>query len=397
MKEPSVHKAKYFFKTGGNKRPGFTLTEFLIGSSIMLAVIVGAMSLYVTSNKLTVDHSQYAELQSDVRAAMYFLTRDIRSAGAGLTLDIAGYFMEGRDAFSTGSPTGDYIKVLGNFDDIVSLRIEDYQGSASQASLYDQEVKHSTYPCPDFYEGKIWLFISTKCPGCFAYRYISPGHFMGCDTGNAHFEFGHGQMPAINPPGGLSDTGCDSDCFDDAIITIGDIRQYWLDTTGNPGDYPSLNLVTGTNGYIGEPGVFYVTTYSNQAGSQTVHMPLARNIETMQLRYNGDFNGDGTLDGFLDWDNANWTILGTEDEAAKQAKLDIISTIRQVRVWVVGRTAKKFVSVRGTPSGGSHLYRRPGVANTTAASQDDMHRRFVLTSVVNVRNLSLNLYNLGVR
>ncbi|MBN1273099.1 MAG: PilW family protein [Candidatus Aminicenantes bacterium] len=397
MKKPGKRLRNFFEVLYKRKRSGFTMVEFLIGSSIMVAVILGAMSLYVTSNKLTVDHRQYAELQNNVRAAMYFLTRDIRSAGSGLTLDIAGYFLEGQDSFSTGPPTGDYIKVLGNFDDIVSLRIEDYQGASSQASLYDQEVKHSPYPCPEFFEGKIWLFISTKCPGCFAYRYIDPGHFQGCDTGNAHFEFSHGQNPAVNPPGGLSDTGCDSDCFDDAIITIGDIRQYWLDTTGNPGDYPNLNLVTGSDGYLGEKGVLYVTTYSNQAGSQIVHMPLARNIETMQFRYNGDFDGDGTLDGFQEWDNANWTILGTEDNAAKEAKLAIISAIRQVRVWVVGRTPRKFVSVHGTPADNSHLYRRPGVANSNAATEDDMHRRFVLTSVVNIRNMSLNLYNLGVR
>jgi len=51
MIEPNRNKndAKLF-------RPGFTLIEMLVGSTVMLIVVLGAMYLYVQSNKITVAH-----------------------------------------------------------------------------------------------------------------------------------------------------------------------------------------------------------------------------------------------------------------------------------------------------------------------------------------------------
>jgi hypothetical protein len=37
------------------------------------------------------------------------------------------------------------------------------------------------------------------------------------------------------------------------------------------------------------------------------------------------------------------------------------------------------------------------VSNTPAAAADDFHKRYLLDSTSNVRNMSLNLYNLGQR
>jgi hypothetical protein len=55
------------------------------------------------------------------------------------------------------------------------------------------------------------------------------------------------------------------------------------------------------------------------------------------------------------------------------------------------------VGVSGRPDAAIHVYRRPAMANSPAAATDDMHRRFLLESTSNVRNLSLNLYNRGER
>ncbi|MGB6340464.1 MAG: prepilin-type N-terminal cleavage/methylation domain-containing protein, partial [Candidatus Aminicenantaceae bacterium] len=81
-------------------RSGFTLVEVLVSSSIMLAVILATLSLYMRSNKIAVDQQQFAELQQDVRSSMFFVSRDARSAGVGLTSDISGYFIEGTDSYS---------------------------------------------------------------------------------------------------------------------------------------------------------------------------------------------------------------------------------------------------------------------------------------------------------
>ena len=198
----------------------------------------------------------------------------------------------------------------------------------------------------------------------------------------------------LNPPGGLVDTGCGSDCWDDAILTFGQIKQYWLDTTGSPGDYPTIPSLDLEHGYLGIPYTLYLTTIGEQGG--VVHYAIAQNIENIQFQYNGDFNNDGVLDGFLDWDNS-WTIQPSDDDATRQTKLDLISAISQVRVWVLGRTEQRMTGVSGSPPNNIYLYRRPPLANSPGATEDDMRRRVLLDSTVTVRNLVLNLYNLGTR
>jgi hypothetical protein len=122
------------------------------------------------------------------------------------------------------------------------------------------------------------------------------------------------------------------------------------------------------------------------ASGLMVHYPIAQNIESLQFQYNGDYlNADGVLDGFIEW-QSNWT-----------GDVDTISRLSQVRIWVLGKTARKFVSFSGTPPANLHLYRRPAIANAPLGTDDDMHRRFLLESTVTVRNMSLSLYNTGER
>lgn len=103
---------------------GFTLIEVLIGSTIMLLVVLATLSLYVRSNKLSVDQQQFASLQHDVRSAMFFISRDVRSAGVGLQPDISGYFLEGIDGFGNSPESPDSLKIMGNFDDPLNLTIQ---------------------------------------------------------------------------------------------------------------------------------------------------------------------------------------------------------------------------------------------------------------------------------
>ena len=378
-------------------RKGFTLTEVLVASVVMLIVVLGTLAVYVRSHRIAVDQQRIAELQHDVRTAMFFISRDIRSAGVGLVPEIAGYFLEGYDAFSPGNEAADSIKVMGNFDDPLALRIRQYQGGhgggAATAFLYDWELGNAPYECPDYYENRVVLIMSTTCPGCFAFRFIPQNSVHGCGQGAEHFNMQPGQSD-LNPPGGLVDNGCGSDCWDDAILTFGQIKQYWLDTTGSPGDYPTIPSLDLEHGYLGIPYTLYLTTIGEQGG--VVHYAIAQNIENIQFQYNGDFNNDGVLDGFLDWDNS-WTIQPSDDDATRQTKLDLISAISQVRVWVLGRTEQRMTGVSGSPPNNIYLYRRPPLANSPGATEDDMRRRVLLDSTVTVRNLVLNLYNLGTR
>ncbi len=359
------------------KRKGFTLIELLISSIIMLVVIVGALSIYMRSNKITVDQQQITEVQHDIRNSMFFITRDVRMAGVGLPLEFSGYFLEGVDNDPTDTAAAvapDRLKVMGNIEDPLVLRILNYQGSAADVSLKDYSLEENPYP-DDFYVNKVVVIFPNPASTCRAAEVRSISHVTHSAGGtNEKLNFSPGQAPGINPPGGLSGTCSSPNDYDGGYIGYLDVKEYWLDVSGN---YPGLTA--GLNGYVGGvsgAGVLYMT-------HNGVHFPIAQNIENLQFQYNGDLDADGVLDGFLDWDST-WDTT-------------VVERIREVRVIVLGRTGNRVVSVSGTPGGNLLLYRRPAIANSPASTVDDMHKRYLLESTANIRNMSLNIYNNGVR
>lgn len=360
--------------TSSRRAAGFTMLELLIGSSIMLVAILGALAIYSRSNKVSVEQQMVTEVQNDVRASMFFVTRDLRMAGAGLPEEFAGYFIEGLDNEDQGAEvTPDRVRLMGNIEDPLNLPIRNYQGSSVVLDIEDFGFEQ--YPYPDaFYDNKFVLILPNPESGCRAGEVRVVTHVTHNTGGlNERFNFSPGLAPGVDPPGGLSGTCASPNDYDGGMISFIDVKEYWLDVTGN---YPGLTA--GVNGYIGggEGGVLYVT-------HNGLHFPLARNIENFQVEYNGDMNNDLALDGWTPWVNA-WT-------------LPEIARIQQVRVWVLGRTPQAFTSVGGRVPGAIQTYRRPAVSNTAAAAVDDRHRRVLLESTSNVRNMSLNLYNLGQR
>jgi len=355
---------------------GFTLVELLVGSTVLLVVVLATLSLYRRSNQISVDQQQYAEMQHDVRSSMYFVSRDIRMAGAGLPVEFYGYVMEGVDNEAQGAVVEpDRLKVMGNLDDPLNMDVINYQGSAANLTVEDWSFERNPYP-DEFYEGLAVIILPNPDSGCRRGEIRKVTHVThNADGTNEKFNFSPGLAPYINPPGGLSGTCPNSDDYDGGMISFVNVKEYWLDVTGN---YPGLT--PGARGYIGngEGGVLYLS-------HNGIHYPLARNVENLQFQYNGDLDDDGFLDGFMDW-QPGWT-----------GDVDLISRIRQVRIWVLGRTDNPFVSVGANPPANLHLYRRPSIANSPGNNQDDKHKRLLMESTANVRNLSLNIYNTGTR
>jgi prepilin-type N-terminal cleavage/methylation domain-containing protein len=355
---------------------GFTLVELLVGSTILLVVILATLSLYRSSNQISVDQQQYAELQHGVRSGMYFISRDSRMAGIGLPQEFYGFALEGMDNEAQGGIVDpDRLKVMGNFEDPINLRIANYQGSAANLTVEDYSFEQFQYP-DEFYENKVVLIIPNPSSGCLLGEVRTITHVSHDATGqNERLNFSPGLAPGVNPPGGLSGTCPSSNDYDGGSVTFINVNEYWLDVTGN---YPGLTA--GTNGYIGngEGNVLYLTMNG-------IHYPLASNVENLQFQYNGDMDENGTLDGFVDW-QVSWT-----------NDIVMVSRIRQVRMWVLGRTENPFVSVGANPPANLHLYQRPSVANSPGSGVDDKHKRFLLETTANVRNLSLNIYNTGSR
>jgi type II secretory pathway pseudopilin PulG len=372
------------------RRPrGFTMIELLVGGTIMLLVIVAALAVYSRSNQISVDQQQYTELQHDVRSAMYLIMRDIRMAGSGFPEQLNMFAVDGVDNDDSQSdPAGvepDRLILMGNIDDPFVVQTKNYDGQlVDKADLPDGALEEYPYP-DDFYVNRYILILpnpTTPSRGGEVRKILNiPSHtggtneFMNFVTGLAG-----GEGTGIKLPGSMSPLlANETDNYTGGSIMFVDVKEYWLDVTGNV----TGTTFTAANGYLGQPGVLYQT-------KNGVHYPIAQNIENFQVQYNGDFDDNGFLDGFRDWDD-NWVTL------APNPPPDDVSRIRQVRVILLGRTPNRFVSVSGRPGADIHLYRRPFVANSSGTTTDDLHRRFLLESTSNIRNLSLNLYNRGVR
>jgi hypothetical protein len=340
----------------------------------MLVAVLGALLIYSRSNKVSVEQQMVTEVQNDVRSSMFFLSRDLRMAGAGLPEEFAGYFLEGQDNEDQGPEVEpDRVVLMGNLEDPLNLPLRNYQGSSATIDVEDFSLEQ--YPYPDaFYDNKYVLVLPNPESGCRAgeVRVVSQVRHSAGGT-NEGFNFSPGQAPGVNPPGGLSGTCPSSNDYDGGMVTFVNVKEYWLDVTGN-----YAGLTAGVNGYIGggEGGILYCT-------HNGVHFPLARNIENFQVEYNGDMNNDLVLEGWSPW-NVAWT-------------LDQVARIQQVRMWVLGRTAQAFTSVGGQVPNAIQLYRRPTLSNSPGADADDFCKRYLLDSTSNVRNMSLNLYNLGQR
>ena len=358
-----------------NGAAGFTMIELLVGSAVMLIAVLGALLIYARSNKVSVEQQMVTEMQNDVRSSMFFVTRDLRMAGCGLPVEFSAYFMEGwnNETQSGSDVQPDRIRILGNIDDPLNLPIRNYQGSSVTLDIFDFSFEQYSYP-DAFYANKLVLILPNPTSACRAGEIREVTHVTHNTSGaNEKFNFSPGLAPGVDPPGGLSGTCPSSNDYDGGSVSFVNVKEYWLDTTGH-----MTGLTAGVNGYIGngQGGVFYCT-YNG------MHLPIARNIENFQVEYNGDMNNDSLLDGWSPW-NPAWTL-------AEEGR------IQQVRVWLLGRTPQAFSSVGGTPTGGIHTYRRPAISDSPATNADDRHKRFLLDSTSNVRNMSLNLYNLGQR
>ncbi len=367
---------------------GYTLIEAVIGSAIMLIVLVATLSLYVKSNKTSVDQQQFSELQHDVRFIMFLISRDIKSAGAGLPQEFAGYFLEGvnNDSNQGGTIQTDRLAILGNSDPL-TLAIDTYNPGTGTITLEADEFDRFHYTNTDY----------TTDPAGYINRTIlilprpelnttngELGQIASVDITNDQLTFTQINIPL---PNGLAPGGVQAD-YSGGTIHFIEYKIYWLDVEGN---YPGLSA--GVDGYIGDAGVLYISQW-NPLNGALEHLALAQNIEDLQLQYHGDIDGDQVLDDsngnggidqndFLNWDNATWTDDPT-----------LVAGIRRLRFWICGKTEKPFISLSGVPPDAvKYIYGKPPIADSPAAASPDKHKRFLLESIANVRNMSLNIYN----
>ena len=364
----------------------------LIGSLIMLAIIMLTLSLYTKSNKVSVDQQQFAGLQHDVRAAMYFISRDMKSIGAGLPLPFSVGFLEGENNDNKGGPPidPDRLTILGNSDPL-RLIIEDFNQGQRKVTLEPNQFSmypYNTNSYPDDPKGYInRLIIILPNPDLITTK-AELGKITSVDfaTNEIRYDDVNEKLPnKLNPGGDPAD-------YIGGTVNFIELKTYWLDVSGS---YPGCHA--GQDGYLGQPGVLYVSQW-NPINDGYEYLALAQNIEDLQFQYHGDMDADEQLDDnnsdatidvndFLNWGdqgdkNFNWN----DDE--------VVGGIRSVRVFVLGKTANPYIGFSGPPSDNMrYVYGKPAVADSPVGDEVDKHRRFFLESTVNVRNMSLGIYN----
>ena len=374
---------------------GFTVVEVLVGSVVMLAVILMTLALYSRSNKLSVDQQQLADVQQETRFAMYYILRDIRSAGAGLPQEFSGYFLQGvnndPDQIS-GDPDKmghrfqtDRLTIFGSSDPL-RLLIQSYnpgsgliQLESAQLTLYPYTA--NAYPTdPLGYVNRLILILPNPE---LNQQNGELGQITNVDFSTNQLSFTRVNVPL---PNGLLPGG-DTSTYDNGTVIFVELKTYWLDING---DY--TGLTAGQNGYLGAPGVLYLSQYNTQTNNFE-HTALAQGVEDFQIQYHGDLdhnqylddnNGDGAIssEDYQNWDEINWT-----DNPG------VVSGIRSLRIWILGRTERAFASVSGSmPSQMRYVFGKPMLADSPGDSQADKHRRFLLESTVNIRNMSLSIY-----
>jgi type II secretory pathway pseudopilin PulG len=370
---------------------GYTLIEVLIGATIMLLVVLATLALYVSSNRLSVDQQQFAALQHDVRSAMFFISRDAKSVGAGIHPGFGAYFLQGvnNDTNQDSAPIQtDRITIIGNSDPL-RLMIQAYAPGTGTIALEADELPlypytATAYPAdPLGYINRAILILPNPE---LSTANGELGQVTGVDFGTNTVTFNTINVPL---PNGLAPGGGGADYVGGTVHFV-ELKTYWLDVDGN---YPGLTA--GTDGYLGLPGVMYVSQW-NPMNNAYDHLALALNIEDLQMQYHGDMdndlqlddnNGDTTISSldFLNWGEIyDWT-----DPVA-------LAGIRFVRILVLGKTENAYVSVSGTPPAeATFIYSKPFIADSPAGAVVDNHRRFLLESTANIRNMSLNVYNIG--
>ncbi len=373
---------------------GFTLVEVLVGSTIMLTIVLITLTVYTQTNRVSVDQQQLAEVQQEVRFAMYFISREIKSAGAGLPEQFSGHFFQGlnSDPNQSGAPLQtDRLTILANSDPL-RLAIQSYSPGSNTIILEPNEFDfypytENAYPAdPAGYVNRvIVIFPNPELND----QNGELGQITGVDTANRQLTFSRINTPL---PNGLTPGGVAAE-YVGGTVCFTELKTFWLDVDGN---YPGLT--PDTDGYLGEAGVLYVSQW-NPVNNAYEHLPIAQNVEELQIQYHGDLdsdqvlddtNGDGEINGddFLNWDdNFTWT-----DDPS------VVDGIQSVRIWILGKTKDPFRSFGGAPpDSAKYIYGKPLVADSPHSSSADKHRRFLLESTVNVRSMSLNIYNTGIR
>ena len=336
---------------------GFTLVELMISLVLFLVAIAGTLNIAVTMSQAYRDQRNVILTESAVRAPMDFMADAIRNASPGVkTGDVDSVLANGTGCNNWNQsvlyplPNNGAISVVDNVDAPDELWVT-YASGAVVTTLRTPWDKNTT---------SITVTDASQ---------LSPGDLLLITDTN------QGTVVQIDSAAGSVDTVS-------GVITLvaaacPTTRTYSTGTT--------LPLVLRV-----KRARFYVDTLGSVTdGVPTLMMdpdgegpaqpePLAENIEDMQVALGVDVNANGGIESTTT--DANHQAAGGE-WAYSSGTTGLIGSIRAVRITLIARAPNQLVPLVAS-------YQRPNTEDRTDLAPLDTYRRRILTSTIEVRNLT---------
>ncbi len=118
---------------------GFTIVELLVAVFVAGIVMAGVYSAYYSQQKAYTAQEQLAELQQNLRSAMYYMAREIRMAGCNplgsaanagfqaVGANTVSFSMDTRGQFAADPPDGD----TGDANETIVYSLSDWNGDGT--------------------------------------------------------------------------------------------------------------------------------------------------------------------------------------------------------------------------------------------------------------------------
>lgn len=345
---------------------GFSLVELLVAMAIASVLGMAGVALFATSNWTYKVNEDVSEAQQNVRVAMEWLAKDIRTAGFGLedTPQTLWFDANGNGSRDSGETFTAPITVTNNStgpDTITILGIGYEAGLLGQGGDAACNGNDDSYiclcrdnsaggVCPNDYEKpesfySAGTYKSTR-------RYITLNGVNFYELSSTATDHTRNPTPSATPTKmKLSTSTLDKDYADGTPVYIIQAVTYSIGITGV--GCSSLNPCLKSNDL----------TELRGTGDQTI----AESIEDLQFAYGIDVN---PRDGKIDYTGSYTTANFVNDPA------DPLSIIA-VRANVVAKTRN--IDMKGG------TFTRPAVEDR-AASSPDGYRRRLLTKIIKLRN-----------
>lgn len=118
---------------------GFSLIELMIAMCIASIILTGVYSAYQSQQRMFMTQKEIVEMQQNTRAALYFLKREIRMAGADATGDALSTILTADTAvleFTMDITGGEEDRIDNDNDDLIDEGDEWYDGDALDDGEY---------------------------------------------------------------------------------------------------------------------------------------------------------------------------------------------------------------------------------------------------------------------